>query len=270
MSGCEHYQELISCLLDGELNEEESAALAEHLSHCPECEAMFEAFSGLSAEIPEAMEEVPQELHENIMASVRREEIKKNNSRKKQSKSLKILLTTAACAALIVGIGAVTVPKFFRAGSAAPEAVMYSNESMAADKSVPAEAAAPMEEIPQNSTREVQPDTPRLFSLQPPAEEPALGSAPEGEIEDRGLNVIELSCENWALMEAFLRERESEAPAELPPAPDYIITLNENDESHSMNVYFSDTEIYCQTDGGEPFCALCNGAEFVNFLSSLQ
>ena len=73
MKTCEEVQELISRLLDGELNEEEQADVAEHLASCPDCRAMHEAFRSLSGAIAEGLEEPPARLHETVMADVRRE-----------------------------------------------------------------------------------------------------------------------------------------------------------------------------------------------------
>lgn len=281
MSGCEMYQELISCLLDGELNEEESTALAEHLEHCPECETMFEAFTGLSKSISENMEEVPEGLHENIMAAVRREDIKNKNSKKKLSKPVKAILTTAACAALIVGVGVAAAPKFFSSGKAAPQLAMVANDGVEAAvpyDSAPAEAAAPptQPQMPSENLRDVPQQAPAQFSLRQsageentqPVKENAAEETDSNAVAATGSNVIELSGENWQRMETFLNERESEAEISLPETPDYIITLN--DDNACLNVYFIDDCLYYQKEEGQVYCVACNAEEFANFLGNLE
>lgn len=110
MSGCEHYQELISRILDEELSRDERAALAEHLGTCRECAAMYQAFSALSDTISSDLAEPPEELTDNIMAEIRRSEIRRKNRR--MPASAKGLIAAAACLALIAatagGISAVT------------------------------------------------------------------------------------------------------------------------------------------------------------------
>ena len=48
MNSCEHYQELISRLVDGELSREEHEALMEHMKSCSACNAMYAVFHDLS------------------------------------------------------------------------------------------------------------------------------------------------------------------------------------------------------------------------------
>ena len=54
MKPCEDYQELISRLLDGDLSEEEQSSVERHIASCPDCRAMYDAFSSLSAALREA------------------------------------------------------------------------------------------------------------------------------------------------------------------------------------------------------------------------
>ncbi len=83
MNKHEHYQELISRLLDEDtsLTAEENAALQAHLAECAECTAMYEAFSALSGFVGGELEEPPESLRENVMAEIRREEIRRRNRR---------------------------------------------------------------------------------------------------------------------------------------------------------------------------------------------
>lgn len=94
MSECTKIQELISALVDGEVSESEKTEIEKHIEACPECKAMFEAFTAVSESLFE-LEEVPENLHESIMREV------KNEGRKKKSPWLKIL-PLAACFALVI------------------------------------------------------------------------------------------------------------------------------------------------------------------------
>lgn len=47
MSACEHYQQQISQLLDGELPPEQVQTLRAHLRTCPECQRVYDGFLAL-------------------------------------------------------------------------------------------------------------------------------------------------------------------------------------------------------------------------------
>ena len=114
MRNCDYYQELISRSLDDELSVEERKALAVHLASCPSCSQMRQLMADISGLMEEDMEELPDGLHEDIMASVRRSEMIKRNGRTGRTgktngrKSIKIsrpvrnILATAACMALVI------------------------------------------------------------------------------------------------------------------------------------------------------------------------
>ena len=102
MEQCAAMQELISRLLDEDLNAAEQAALAEHLAVCPECKALYEAFSAVSGALEEQQEEPPERLHENVMAAVRRDAMGQRNRRARRRWGA--LLSAAAVAALAIGL----------------------------------------------------------------------------------------------------------------------------------------------------------------------
>lgn len=129
MSSCEHYQELISRLVDDELSAEEQAVLVSHLEHCPDCAALYQAFQSISGVIAEDLEEPPEALSENVMAELRREAIKTKNRKKRRWKGP---LATAACLAVVIA-AAWLIPNMFRANSAAPSEA----PALASDQAVP-------------------------------------------------------------------------------------------------------------------------------------
>ena len=99
MNRCSEYQELISRLIDQDLNEEEERALREHMAECEDCRAMYEFMTQMSDSVAESLEDLPEGLHENIMAQVRRQAIREKNQPRR---ILQVVLSTAAVAVLVV------------------------------------------------------------------------------------------------------------------------------------------------------------------------
>ena len=136
MNSCEYYQELICRLIDGELSEEGRAVLAQHLRECPECAAVYDAFAGISQAMGDDMQEPPADMAANIMAQIRRSALTELNGENKQVAAVKssrtnkhtgkkkgmpggvkVLLSAAACLALVVA-AAFTLPIFRGADTA--------------------------------------------------------------------------------------------------------------------------------------------------------
>ena len=110
MNSCEHYQELISRLVDGELSREEHEALMEHMKSCSACNAMYAVFHDLSDILAEEDEALPEGLHENIMAGVRRSDIVRKNRRMRRL-GLRTALTAAACLVLVLFAAGTIMPR---------------------------------------------------------------------------------------------------------------------------------------------------------------
>ena len=106
MNSCSEYRELISRLLDGELNADEQREVQRHIASCPDCAAVYDAFSMLSQAVADAAEEPPARLHETVMADVRREAIR----RRQPPKRVRSFLALAACAALVI-LAAANLPR---------------------------------------------------------------------------------------------------------------------------------------------------------------
>ena len=101
MSECSKYRELICSLVDEELNTQTREALLSHIEGCGECKALYEAFSALSFAVSENIEEVPEALHENIMAGGRRSALRSKN-KKRSMRQTRSLLAAAACFAVVI------------------------------------------------------------------------------------------------------------------------------------------------------------------------
>lgn len=150
MRNCDYYEELISRSLDDELSVEERKALAVHLASCPSCSQMRQLMADISGLMEEDMEELPDGLHEDIMASVRRSEMIKRNGRTGRNgknngrKSIKIsrpvrnILATAACMALVIAAAVGLNP-----GERAESVVMARSAANSTQTQTVTESAAP-------------------------------------------------------------------------------------------------------------------------------
>ncbi len=148
MNDCEIYQELISRLVDGELGKNEYKQLREHMENCAECSAMYAVFASLSDIIGSEDEPLPEDLHENIMAGVRRHAMINNNKRR-LSKPMRSTLAAVACAALVLFAARGLAP-----AEKAQQAVLNENQAAAMDMALPeaaVEEAAPAAAAPELS-----------------------------------------------------------------------------------------------------------------------
>ena len=116
----EQMQERISMLLDGALSPEEETALRAHLAECPDCAAFYEAFSTLSSFVGGDLEEPPESLRANVMAKLRRDEIRRRSARG-PARGWIGLAAIAAVLALVILVG----PALRRSDLAANEAASY-------------------------------------------------------------------------------------------------------------------------------------------------
>ena len=144
MNSCDYYQELISSLIDGEISHDEHEALMAHLNTCSRCNAMYAVFHDLSDTLAEEIEPLPEGLHENIMAGVRRSEIIRKNRRLRKL-GLRTALTAAACAVLVL-FAARGVTPAERADSVSirsEEEARQTIPTLSPDSLMPAATAAP-------------------------------------------------------------------------------------------------------------------------------
>lgn len=137
MADCEKYTELISSLVDGELDPRQVAELRAHMDSCPDCRRVFNAFSAISGVLGEEMAEPPEMLAKGVMFKIKASQGKGAGRRFSFGRFTAI----AACAAVIIFAAARFTP-FMGAGRSAPpfQGAVY-NDSAA---NVP---EAPMDDI---------------------------------------------------------------------------------------------------------------------------
>lgn len=170
MTECERYQELISRMADEELAKSERAALSAHMEHCSQCNAMYAVFSNLSEIIGQDTEPLPEGLHENIMADIRRSAIKQRNVKERRRfaipKPFRNVIAAAACAAVVIFAAKGMLPEKMNDTSAM-------SESEAAAAAAPAATAAvtpqPTPAIPPKAAGSVQATQAPDVTAAPPA-----------------------------------------------------------------------------------------------------
>jgi len=273
MNRCDYYQELISRMLDGELSQQESQDLAEHLESCSECSLVYSAFSALSETMGEDLDEAPESLHLNVMAELRRQEIIKKN---KKARRIKHLLAAAACLVLVVAAGSYTLPKL------SADSAMVSSDAVSLD-AAPAEAAAP-------ELFRITPDSMDVLPA-PAAEEAAFAEPTEAEqSEDAAANeaaavqedisesqadtavtsytdsiIVWLAQADMALLMDMLAGEELESFLTEADCPTYIVSS----DNAIINVYFIDENIYYLDDiSGKFYISVCSQTELENFFSN--
>lgn len=170
MTECERYQELISRMADEELAKSERAALSAHMEHCSQCNAMYAVFSNLSEIIGQDAEPLPEGLHENIMADIRRSAIKQRsiNERRRFAipKPFRNVVAAAACAAVVI-----FAAKGMLNEKMNDTAVMSENEAAAAAAPVATAAVTPQPTpaIPPKAAGSVQATQAPDVTAAPPA-----------------------------------------------------------------------------------------------------
>ena len=172
MNSCDYYQELISRLVDGELSRDERAALMEHMKSCSACNAMYAVFHDLSEILSEEEAPLPEGLHENIMAGVRRSEMARRN-RRMRTIGLRTALTAAACMVLVL-----FAATGFDPGKRAESVSIRSQEAAEQLLPAPTEAAQFVESTPVPTQTPVQTPAPVQTPTPAPAQTPTVAPAP--------------------------------------------------------------------------------------------
>ena len=146
-------------MTDQELTMEDQCELFVHMEDCPECSAMYEVFTQLSGIIADDTAELPEGLHENMMANIRRIDLKNKNTAKaklakKRKKPIYNLIAAAACAVLVIASAATLIPSKNKDSSVIKSSVKTeaasaaSNESSLAADMTPTPAPIPVTPVP--------------------------------------------------------------------------------------------------------------------------
>ena len=230
MTECERYQELISRMADEELTKSERTALSAHMEHCSQCNAMYAVFSNLSEIIGQDAEPLPEGLHENIMADIRRSAIKQRNINERRRfaipRPFRNIVAAAACAAVVIFAAKGMLNEKMNETSAM-------SESEAAAAAVPVATAAatpqPTPAIPPRAVGAAQAQAPDASAV--PAASPEVQSAGTDEDKYSGGSAVDNSGSHTA------PSAPSNAPAAAPvstPAPTQAPPVVETEKPHAV------------------------------------
>ena len=101
MRTCNEYEELISCMIDGELDSSTQAELHAHIETCENCKLIYQAFSGISECMKDDMAEVPENLVPSVMDKAAPQQI----SILQRYKWMRVVGAAACTALVIIGAG---------------------------------------------------------------------------------------------------------------------------------------------------------------------
>ena len=261
------YRELISRLLDHDtLTEEENTALQAHLEECPECRLMYQAFTEMSGYIGGELEEPPMELHENIMAEIRREDVRRRNQRVFGWTGF---VAAAAVLALVIGVAPRILAHSSPSGSDAAAlagGVLYA----AAEETLPAQRVSDSltEPEPQDEFNAADVEGTEFEDPNVTWEGENMEFSPEGEEADTGLDPYFEDAEEEKLsMDSLLLQLSG-------------VETGLDFSEHSMNpVYLIDTDVgvlqiyrynnslyFIDPYTGIPCEATCSEASLIRFL----
>lgn len=244
MNGCHEYQEMISRMLDDDLSRQEKDALAEHVKRCPDCAAVYVAFRSLSEHLGEELEEPSPDLHETIMADVRRESLRVKNSASIRHRRIRQLTTAAACLVLVAA-AALSFPKIMGGGSsrksyAGDSVTMTAAEAVQAEQPMPADAGGLVPNaIPQTDAVAQAPTAPERTADEPMVEETA---------EDTYGGMLILDEETSLELSRLMTGKEASPDGE-PDREIRLVYLNRGVEQPLTVLLYGETAIYMEDDG---------------------
>ncbi len=276
MSECDKYQEMMSQMLDGELEETARADLAEYLKTCRDCAALYAAFSGISETVAADLEEPPEGLSENIMSGLRRAQIQKNNSRRR-SKHLKTILAAAACFGVVIAAAFAMKPLI-----ESKTAVSYASTADASKEEDATEAAQPRAA---QYEAEAQAEKPAAYaySNEAAADESGDMAQDKASQEVNGLGTASAAgtCQkcyelsnagDWETLSALLSGKDGSLEEdEIDSLPDYVLTVSGETEDFQVYLYVYQGVLYYTDPANGTLClAGCSQEQLDSFLSSLK
>lgn len=247
---CEQIQELISGMLDGELSNTDRALVNEHMEHCPECRAVFEAFSAVSDSLHD-LEEVPEGLTDAVMDRVRAK------PKAPKRRRLAGFAAMAACLALVLLAGRGLFPLQAKSDAALSEQDMNNAAPMMSADTADDGAAEPEAQLlgydsavlVQNSISggtEAE-ETPSVEADEPDPEYSGAGGTQEARYKSTVNGAVSNSV-NVDSLDVILAIAAPAEYGEYEGVSDYTVVFYSGDETHTLDVWVDGEQLYCQDD----------------------
>ena len=259
---CDEIREKISTMADGELSESDRAQVMEHLAACPECLAVYDAFSALSQVISD-LEPVPDGFTESVMRKVNGQAAKP-----KKKQWLSRVTAVAACVALILlcgksmdGLpfpGARSMPAVFSADADDRSLISAmdddGNDSAALEEDS-VEMAASLMEYSYVSVTAVDADS---------SEDQKQNIESASIEDDKTQSVLSDATANTPGLQSILQVAIVAAPGQYTTSPDCtLLFYNDDGSSCTLNIWIDGERLYCEkSDGSAAYYAAGTADEF--------
>lgn len=266
---CEEIQERLSMMLDEELSGDERALIMEHITACPECMKVYEAFSSVSDSLKD-LEDVPEGFTEDVM-----HRIYAKNAAPKRKRYFAGVLGMAACLALVLFAGRTVDPPQSRdmnglsainADAAAPtveDAVPYTYGNGGLDAELMSFDTAT---VYQNSYI-ADPDAPTVNGTIIDVDD----GTPDTECEtatEKAANRSSIS--NTVAPESLDTILTAAVPAEYgnyERTADYTVVFSGENETYFIDVWVEGERLYCQDAAGNAYYAEGTYAQLLTLMN---
>ena len=265
----EPYQELISRLLDDDtLTDKENAALQAHLDECPECRLMYQAFKEMSGFLGGELEEPPTEMRENIMAEIRREEIRRKNQRIAARTGL---VAAAAVLILVVGVAPRILSTSSASGSDSPAMAGGTLYAAAAEETAPAPHLYDINENENEPGESISPNDVEGTEIEDPNvtwEGDYIEQSPEGEETESGLDpYFDENTDDKLSMDSLLLQLSGvETDIDFSSRAGNPVYLIDTDIGVLEIYRYNNSLFFTDPFTGIPCEAMCSEASLIRFL----
>ena len=167
---CERARELFEPSLDGALSEKENRLLLTHLAHCETCRKEYRELEAVHTLICESAVDVPEELHQRVMASIKKEP----RAFLRRATWLRPLIAVSAAALLCVAVLHAPVLNMFKANSKADNVEMLPDQDYSSTlkdmidgilNNTGAEAESPAEDKAEGSNGELDVEIKQVYTI---------------------------------------------------------------------------------------------------------
>lgn len=247
---CDEIREKISCMLDSQLSAEDSAVVTEHLSHCPECSRMYQAFQAISVSMAQ-LEDVPDGFTESVMKN-----LSQSTPKHKHHSRFAYFTSLAACLALVIFAGSrlsTAIKPAPEADNTASKPRIESQIDAAAQVTPNQTVVDPVAPDLENTDTSADTDTdvpeedlPETFALDPKSVEPMKPVSVQQGTPVEPTPAPEKLTHSRTLADLLVRVEMADINL-YRTAPDAEVTVQDKDGlTHMLEIWYETSRIYCK------------------------